>query len=479
MSESTSTIKKSVDSAEEDFKLSEEVEQSLYAKRKKIYPREVHGLFAALRTTGVMTLLGLYYIVPWLQWDGRQAVLFDLPERKFYILNMVFWPQDFFYLALLLIVSALSLFFVTALAGRVWCGYACPQTVWTEAFLWIERKVEGSRPQQMKLDKGHNSLRKIRIKATKHFLWITFSLFTGLTFVGYFSPLRELVGNFVSFNLGPWEAFWIYFYALATYGNAGWLREQVCMYMCPYARFQSAMFDHDTMIISFDESRGLPKGPRKKSVDKVEAGLGDCIDCTICVQVCPTGIDIRDGLQYQCIGCAACIDACDDVMDKMGYERGLVRYTTENSLQGKQTHILRPRVIVYALILLGVTAGAFYSIINRTPIAMDVIRDRNSLYRETNSGLIENVYNIKLLNMDSKSHDYTLTVEGMPGLILKKDTEKLFVKSGEVIELPVRVQVDAYNLKQRSSSITFTLKANDRDDLFAVEDARFLGPAFK
>lgn len=479
MSESTSSIEKAVNSVGDDHKLSDDVEQSLYEKRKKIYPREVHGLFAALRTTGVMALLGLYYIVPWLQWDGRQAVLFDLPERKFYIVNMVFWPQDFFYLALLLIVSALGLFFVTALAGRVWCGYACPQTVWTEAFLWIERKVEGSRPKQMKLDKELNSFRKIRIKATKHFLWISFSLFTGLTFVGYFSPLRELAVNFVSFNLGPWEAFWIYFYALATYGNAGWLREQVCMYMCPYARFQSAMFDHDTMIISFDESRGLPKGPRKKTVDKVEAGLGDCIDCTICVQVCPTGIDIRDGLQYQCIGCAACIDACDDVMDKMGYERGLVRYTTENTLQGKQTHILRPRVIVYALILMAVTAGAFYSIITRTPIALDVIRDRNSLYRETNSGLIENVYNIKLLNMDSQNHSYTLTVEGMPGLVLKKDTEELFVKSGEVIELPVRVQVDAYNLKQRSSSITFTLKANDRDDLFAVEDARFLGPAFK
>ncbi|MDT8282479.1 MAG: cytochrome c oxidase accessory protein CcoG [Gammaproteobacteria bacterium] len=479
MSESNSTIEKAVDSLDDDYKLSDDVEQSLYTKRKKIYPREVHGLFAGLRTTGVITLLGLYYIVPWLQWDGRQAVLFDLPERKFYVINMVFWPQDFFYLALLLIVSALSLFFVTALAGRVWCGYACPQTVWTEAFLWIERKVEGNRPQQMKLDKSDNSWRKIRIKATKHFLWIAFSLFTGLTFVGYFSPMRELVGDFVSFDLGPWEAFWVYFYAFATYGNAGWLREQVCLYMCPYARFQSAMFDHDTMIISFDESRGLPKGPRKKTVDKVESGLGDCIDCTICVQVCPTGIDIRDGLQYQCIGCAACIDACDDVMDKMGYERGLIRYTTENSLQGMQTHILRPRVIVYALILLGVTVGAFYSIITRTPIALDVIRDRNSLYRETNDGMIENVYNIKLLNMDSQPHSYTLTAEGIPGLVLKMDAKELFVKSGKVIELPVRVQVDAYNLKQRSSGITFTLKADDRDDLFAVEDARFLGPAFK
>ena len=458
---------------------SDDVEQSLYAKRKKIYPREVHGLFAALRTTGVAALLGLYYILPWLQWDQRQAVLFDLPERKFYIVNMVFWPQDFFYLALLLIVSALGLFFVTALAGRIWCGFACPQTVWTEAFLWIERKIEGTRPQQMKLDKAPNSLRKIRIKASKHFIWIAFSLFTGLTFVGYFSPMRELTANFFTFDNGPWETFWIYFYALATYGNAGWLREQVCLYMCPYARFQSAMFDADTMIISFDTSRGLPMGPRKKSVDKVQAGLGDCIDCTICVQVCPTGIDIRDGLQYECIGCAACIDACDDVMDKMGYEPGLVRYTTENTLSGKPAHILRPRVLVYALILIGITLGTFYSILSRTPIAMDVIRDRNSLYRETNEGLIENVYIIKLLNMDNQDHSYTLTVQGMPELILKKDSDTIFVKSGEVVELPVRVQVDSANIEQRSNEISFTLNATDDDGLSVVEEARFLGPVYK
>ena len=479
MVENTSKAQINTSAKANDSSTNDAVEQELYAKRQKIYVREVHGLFAALRTTGVATLLGLYYIVPWLQWDGRQAVLFDLPERKFYILNMVFWPQDFFYLALLMIVAALGLFFVTALAGRVWCGYACPQTVWTEAFLWIERKVEGSRPQQMKLDKQPNSFRKFRIKATKHFIWLAFSIFTGLTFVGYFSPLRELAVNFLTFDIGPWETFWIYFYALATYGNAGWLREQVCLYMCPYARFQSAMFDHDTMIISFDESRGLPKGPRKKTLDKVAAGLGDCIDCTICVQVCPTGIDIRDGLQYQCIGCAACIDACDDVMDKMGYDRGLIRYTTENTLKGKTTHIFRPRMMVYALILMGITVGAFYSILTRTPIGMDVIRDRNSLYRETNDGLIENVYIIKVLNMDNQDHSYTLTAKGIPELILKKDATEIVVKSGEVVELPVRVQVDAYNLEQRSNEITFTLNAIGFDELSVIEEARFLGPKFK
>ncbi len=456
---------------------SDDIEQSLYAKRQKIYPREVHGIFAALRSFGVFSLLGLYYVVPWLQWDNRQAVLFDLPERKFYIVNMVFWPQDFFYLTLLLIVAALGLFFVTALAGRVWCGYACPQTVWTEAFLWIERKIEGNRNKQIKLDKENCNPRRFRIKFTKHFIWISFSLFTGLTFVGYFSPIRELAVDFSTLSTGPWETFWIFFYALATYGNAGWLREQVCMYMCPYARFQSAMIDKDTMIISFDESRGLPKGPRKKSADKSEAGLGDCIDCTICVQVCPTGIDIRDGLQYQCIGCAACIDACDDVMDKMGYDKGLIRYTTENTLDGKPTHMLRPRVIVYAIILAAVTAGAFYSIVQRKPIALDVIRDRNTLYRETNEGLIENVYTMKIMNMDSVDHSYTLSASGIKDMVLKKDIADIHVESGKVIEFPVRVQVDEANLEQRSSELEFVLTADaDPEGLTVTEEARFLGP---
>jgi cytochrome c oxidase accessory protein FixG len=247
--------------------LAGEIEQSLYAKRKKIYPRQVHGLFAAMRASGVLVLLGLYYIIPWLQWDGHQMVLFDLPARKFYIFDLVFWPQDFFYLALFLIIAALSLFFFTAIAGRLWCGYACPQTVWTEAFLWIERKIEGTRPQQMKRDQAPMSFNKFRLKATKHTIWILFALFTGLTFVGYFSPMRQLTQDFFSFNTGPWETFWIIFYGFATYGNAGWLREQVCTYMCPYARFQSVMVDENTLIISYDALRGDPRGGRKRGVD--------------------------------------------------------------------------------------------------------------------------------------------------------------------------------------------------------------------
>ena len=462
--------------AESTAPASDEVEQSLYAKRKKIYPREVHGLFAVLRWAGVFVLLGLYYILPWLEWEGTQLVLFDLPNRKFHLFGIIFWPQDFFYLALLLIVAALSLFFFTALAGRLWCGFACPQTVWTEVFLWSERMIEGSRSQQMKLDKAPWSLRKFRIKATKHFIWVTFSLFTGFTFVGFFSPIKELAVNFLAFDLGPWEWFWILFYGFATYGNAGWLREQVCLYMCPYARFQSAMFDKDTLIISYDEARGESRGKRKKGVDHKEQGLGDCVDCTICVQVCPTGIDIRDGLQYQCIGCAACVDGCNDVMEKMGYEKGLVRYTTENMLSGQRTHFIRPRIVVYGIILLAMTASTFYAIADRDPLALDVIRDRNSLYRETNEGLVENVYIIKVMNMENVSRRYHLSISGIEGLTMDMDRTDIEVDAGSVIEVPVRAKVDPENLVKRSSEIEFILQADHQQDLVIFEEARFIGP---
>ncbi|NOR52443.1 MAG: cytochrome c oxidase accessory protein CcoG, partial [Gammaproteobacteria bacterium] len=336
--------------------------------------------------------------------------------------------------------------------------------------------VEGSRPQQMKLDQSAWTAKKFRIKATKHTIWIIFSLFTGLTFVGYFSPLRELAVNAMNFDLGPWEWFWIIFYGFATYGNAGWLREQVCTYMCPYARFQSAMIDSDTLVISYDAARGESRGSRKKGIDPKNQGLGDCIDCTICVQVCPTGIDIRDGLQYDCIGCAACIDACDDVMDKMGYEKGLIRYTTENMLHGLKAHFIRPRIIVYGLILLGITFSTFYAIANRDPLALDVIRDRNSLFRETNEGLIENVYIVKVMNMDNVSHRYHLSISGIEGLVMDMDRRFIDVDAGTVVEVPVRAKIDPENLEKRSNKIQFNLQADHQDDLSISEEARFLGP---
>jgi len=447
-----------------------------YVKHQKVYPRKVSGIFARLRVLGVFLLLGGYYLIPWLQWNNQQAVLFDLPARKFYIFGLTFWPQDFFYLAALLIIAALSLFFFTALAGRLWCGYACPQTVWTEVFLWIERKVEGSRNQQIKLDKQSFSLHKLGLKSLKHFLWITLSAWTGFTFVGYFTPITGLGTSIAQLALGPWETFWIIFYSFATYGNAGWMREQVCIYMCPYARFQSAMFDKNTLIISYDEQRGESRGSRKKSSNPEELGLGDCVDCSLCVQVCPTGIDIRDGLQYQCIGCAACADVCDEVMQKMNYEKGLVRYTTQNIIDGKSSTILRPRIIVYAVLLLLISSALVYSIATRIPLELDIIRDRNALYRETNEGLIENIYTLKLINMDTQEHSYQLAISGLDNMVFIKPKSPIKINAGEVINYPVRIQIDPVNLSKTINTIHFELRAIDKVNLTVTEKARFIGP---
>jgi len=452
-------------------------EQSLYEKREKIYPREVHGRFAILRTLSVVVLLGLFFILPWLQMGGRQVVLFDLPARKFHVFWLTFWPQDFLLLAFLLMLAAFTLFFFTALAGRLWCGYACPQTVWTEVYLWIERKVEGSRIKQMRLDKADWSLNKILRKSIKHFIWLLIAGATAVTYVSYFSSEELLSQDLISFQLGGWELFWVAFFTLATYINAGFMREQVCKYMCPYARFQSAMFDNDTLIISYDEKRGEPRGSRRSDVHKdyKQEALGDCINCTMCVQVCPTGIDIRDGLQYECIGCSACIDVCDDVMEKMSYPKGLIRYTTQHAIDGSPSRILRPRIIIYMVILTLFTSLFVFYISQRSSIGLDIIRDRNQLYRET-SGLIENIYTLKLINKDEEDRTFDLKAEGIDDLILLVDKSTILVEAGTVYDLPVRLRAKEENLNGRSTEIRFILSVPSDDDLSVTEVGKFLGP---
>ncbi|MCW8845296.1 MAG: cytochrome c oxidase accessory protein CcoG [Gammaproteobacteria bacterium] len=451
--------------------------ESYYEASKKVYPKEIKGRFQRLRTLAVFALLGLYYLLPWVNWGDHQALLFDLPARKFYIFGLTFWPQDFYLMAWLLIIAAVSLFFFTALAGRLWCGYACPQTVWTEVFLWMEHWTEGDRRHRMKLDKAPWGREKILRKGSKQLLWISFAAWTGFTFVGFFTPIDELGARLLTLDLGRWETFWIIFYSFATYGNAGYMREQVCKYMCPYARFQSAMFDRDTLVISYDVERGEPRGSRKRGIDYKTQGLGDCIDCTLCVQVCPTGIDIREGLQIDCIACAACVDACDEVMDKVGYSRGLVRYTTENALEKKETWVLRPRLIVYGVILMALIAGFAYAVGHRMPLVLDVIRDRNALYRMTNHGMIENVYTLKIMNMDTAAHRYTLEVDGLSGIHLDLDTDNITVESGEVATLAARVRVPENGMTESGNTITLTLRATDRPDLKISEPTRFIGPA--
>jgi cytochrome c oxidase accessory protein FixG len=443
------------------------VEQQLYAIRQKIQLRAVHGVFANWRIALVLLTQTLYYGLPWLQWDNRQAVLFDLAARKFYIFGLVFWPQDFIYLTGILILSALALFLFTAVAGRLWCGYACPQTVYTEVFMWVEEWLEGDHLARKKLDKSPWNALKLRKRGLKHAVWFALALWTGFTFVGYFTPIKELAAGIASTSLGPWETFWILFYAFATWGNAGFMREQVCKYMCPYARFQSVMFDSDTLTVTYDASRGEPRGPRGKKVDYKAAGLGTCVDCGVCVQVCPTGIDIRNGLQYECIGCAACIDGCDQIMDKMGYPRGLIRYTTENVVKGKYPdsgilrHVLRPRTMIYTALMLIISGAFVYSLATRVPLRVDVVRDRAALSKETDEGLIENVYRLQLINKDDAPHRYTIEAQGINGLQVVIASQDIAATPLQTIDIPVSLIADPVDLKGRSIKVTFTIQATD------------------
>lgn len=450
--------------------------ESLYEAQQKIYPREIAGRFSRLRTIAAWVLLGLYYLNAWWPWNGRQAFLFDLPARKFYVLGVVFWPQDFIFLTGLLVIAALSLFFFTALAGRLWCGYACPQTVWTEVFLWMERVTEGDRSERMKLDAARWGWHKLARKGLKQFLWVTFALWTGFTFVGYFTPIRTLSQEVLTGAVGGWELFWIVFYGLATYGNAGYLREQVCKYMCPYARFQSAMLDQDTLVITYDALRGEPRGPRRRGADPKELKLGSCIDCTWCVQVCPTGIDIRQGLQQECIACAACIDACDSIMDKMQYPRGLIRYSTRHAIENKPTHILRGRVVLYSALLVLLIGGWSTALLLRKPLALDVIRDRNALYRLLDDGRVENVYDVKIINKSEKAHRFRISVTGPGVLSLDPEPAVFTVAAGDVFPAGIRVRRPAFD-PVGSESVRITVQAEDTPRLRASTTARFLAPS--
>ena len=453
---------------------------SLYAASKKIYPRSVEGIFAYWRWIFVVLTQLIFYGLPWVEWGTRQAVLFDLASRRFYIFGLVLYPQDFIYLTGLLVISALALFLFTAVAGRLWCGYACPQTVYSEIFLWIERKIEGDRSARMRLDDANFSLEKLVKKWYKHLIWIFFSIWTGFTFVGYFTPIRELVMEFFLTQMSSWELFWVFFYAFATYGNAGFMREQICKYMCPYARFQSAMFDNDTLIVTYDAERGEPRGPRAKSADPTALNLGACVDCTLCVQVCPTGIDIRDGLQYECIGCGACADVCDTVMDKLGYAKGLVRYSTQNAMDNKWTpqqmwqRLMRPRIQIYTMILVAVTLALLVSIGLRTPFKVDVVRDRSTLSRITEYGTLENVYRLQIMNAAETARSFHLSVKGLSGLKITTDTE-VVVDAAQARWVVLRADIPYGSAESGSHKIQFEIQAVGSDD-FVVEKSVFLVP---
>ena len=461
----------------------DEVFVSLYQAHRKIYPRSVSGVFARWRWYAVFITQLVFYGLPWIDWGQRQAVLFDLSVRRFYVFGLVLYPQDFIYLTGILVISAYSLFLFTAVAGRLWCGYACPQTVYTEIFLWLEKFTEGDRTARMKRDNGPWTWEKLGRKTAKQGLWIPVALWTGFTFVGYFTPIRQLGGEFLRWDLGSWEIFWTFFYAFATYGNAGYMREQVCKYMCPYARFQSAMFDKDTLIVTYDQPRGEPRGARSKKANPAALNLGACVDCSLCVQVCPTGIDIRNGLQYECIGCGACADVCDTVMDKVGYARGLVKYTTEHALQrGWSTaqtvrHVLRPRVLIYTGILLFIVSAMAVGLATRTLFKVDVVRDRGTMSRVlyANGGVhVENVFSIQIMNATEVKQRFHISVDGLPGLKVATPAD-VTVAPTEARWLPVRLELPIDGASEGSHTIHFHIEAPDLHDSLS-EKAVFIMP---
>ena len=435
----------------------------LYQAKNKVYPRAIDGVFNRWRWVLVFLTQLVFYGLPWLQWGERQMVLFDLEVKRFYLFGLVLYPQDFIYLTGLLIISALSLFLFTAVAGRLWCGFSCPQTVYTEIFMWLENRIEGDRSTRMRLDKAPwTSWEKLWRKGLKQTAWIAVALWTGFTFVGFFVPIRQLGGEIMALQ-GTWQLFWVFFYSFATYGFAGHMREQVCKYMCPYARFQSAMFDKDTLIVTYDTQRGEPRGARSKKVDPKAAGLGDCIDCSLCVQVCPVGIDIRNGLQYECIGCGLCVDACNSVMDKVNYPRGLIRYATQNGMLQRWSsaqmvrRVLRPRVLFYTTVLVGLSVALLTSLSLRVPLKVDVVRDRAALSRLVAGGQLENVYRLQIMNATEAPQRYRISASGLEGLTVASEPE-VEIGPAESRWVPVLLRIPYGSASEGSHAVHFEVQ---------------------
>ncbi len=427
-----------------------------FTPRSHIYVRAVQGFYQALRRRMGLFFMAVFLLLPWLQYNGKQAILLDVENQLFSIFSLSLWPQDFTLFVWILVIAAFALFIVTTFIGRVWCGYMCPQTVWTFIFIWFEEKIEGTRNQRMKLDKQVNSFNKLWRKTAKHLCWFAFSLFTSLSFIGYFTAIDQLFIDFFTFNATFLYVAWILFFTVCTYGNAGWMREIMCTHICPYARFQAAMFDKDTFTVSYNPTRGESRGPRSRKQDHKAMGLGDCIDCNLCVQVCPTGIDIRNGLQYECINCGACIDACDGVMEKMKYDKGLISYTTEHALSGKKTQLIRSKLIGYAIILSLMTGLFVHELATRIPMELDIIRDRGKLYRETYKGEFENTYTLKILNKSQLSGIFNIKVEGIEEFQWLGDNN-IKLDGGGSATKPISLVVDPYLLDSPMTEFNFVI----------------------
>ncbi|PMF98756.1 cytochrome c oxidase accessory protein CcoG [Vibrio breoganii] len=437
----------------------------------RIYVRASKGVFQKLRRYGAWFLLLLFALVPWIPYRERQAILLDIGQQQFNFFGTTLYPQDLTLLALLFMIAAFGLFFITTFLGRVWCGYLCPQTVWTFMYIWFEEKLEGAANKRKKQDSQPLTASLALRKTLKHLAWFTIALLTGLTFVGYFVPTNELWLDFFTLDATFWTYFWVLFFAVCTYANAGWMRSIVCIHMCPYARFQSAMFDKDTFIVGYDKKRGEDRGPRTRKANPSDLGLGDCIDCNLCVQVCPTGIDIRDGLQYECINCGACIDACDVTMDRMNYPKGLISYTTEHKLEGTHTKIMRPKLIGYGLVMVLMLGFFVMQVASVEPAGLSVIRDRTQLYRTNSDGFIENTYTLKIINKTQQTQSYNLDVSGLTD-VEWYGRQTINVSPGEVFNLPISLGMDPEQLSSSVTTIQFELE--DQHGFSIEVESRFI-----
>ncbi len=439
-----------------------------------IYVRAQKGYWQRVRTCMGWFFMLLFALLPWIQYQGHQAILLDIGQQRFHFFAAVLWPQDLLLLALLFVLAAFTLFFVTTSLGRVWCGYMCPQTIWTFWFIWCEEIFEGKANKRRKLDQAPWHLEKILRKTGKHLAWLAISLFTALTFVGYFVNIHDLFAHFFLGEASLAATAWVLFFTLATYGNAGWMRHIMCTHICPYSRLQSVMFDQDTFIVGYDTKRGEPRGPRARNTPSESLGLGDCIDCKLCIQVCPAGIDIRHGLQYECINCGACIDACDHTMEKMNYPKGLIQYTSEQALQGRKTQIVRPKLIGYGGIMLLMCTIFFYFASNISPLSLEVLRDRNQLYQETSEGLIENVYTLKILNKTLLPQTYQIAVQGLERVVWI-GPKTVDVAPGEVLNVPVSLQVDPEIIIEKTIDIQFIIETNplDGENVKYIKESKF------
>ena len=442
-----------------------------------IHAKRMPGNFRTFKWLS-MLLWAFYFIGPYLQWNGQQALLFDIPNRKFHLFGATIWPQDIWMLALVLILLAMTLFGVTAVASRVWCGYFCFQTAWTDVFTWIEDMVEGNPIQRRKLDAAPWSAKKIWLKTIKHFLWLLISILTGVTFVAYFTDAYALWGQYLSLDapLVAWVV--LVMFILGTYILAGFMREQVCFWLCPYARIQGVMIDDDTIMPTYDYHRGEPRGHIKKGAQP-ENRTGDCIDCKMCVAVCPTGVDIREGLQEGCITCGLCIDACNSIMEKVNKPKGLIRYLSLKEMKGGTLPPLfkRPRVITYSAIFLLSTLGIFYGLMNIPPIELSIVHERQPLFMRMSDGSIQNKYTIKAVNKTEQDIHVEITVDGIEGIHLgNPENSNMTLKAGKLVPFNLFLRAEMANLRKKNTPITIVIKDSSGSGIEVAYESVFIAP---